>query len=188
MQSASFFNNAKQSLSRSPSPHQRPEKNSRTSSPFVTAFPVVLRRSIKNLVRLKDAFFARLFNPPFLALLFWIFFARLNYSPTSAQTRVGLLQETTALPFVGMLSCIAIFPTELALFTHEYKTSARQGVVTFLASYTAQETLSSIVSSLLWSIVFVYGMNLQHSARIFVEFWFSSYALLSFGESIGVSD
>lgn len=29
-------------------------------------------------------------------------------------------------------------------------------------------------------------MNMQSSGRIFVEFWFSSYALISFGESIGI--
>lgn len=44
---------------------------------------------------------ARLLNPPLLALLFWIFFARMGYGPSSAQDRVGLLQQTTAMPFVG---------------------------------------------------------------------------------------
>lgn len=29
-------------------------------------------------------------------------------------------------------------------------------------------------------------MNMQSSGRIFIEFWFSSYALISFGESIGI--
>ncbi|GAA5939117.1 uncharacterized protein JCM15063_004431 [Sporobolomyces koalae] len=153
---------------------------------FARAFPVVLRRSFKNLRRQQDVFIARVANPPFMALLFWLFFGRLGYGPSTAQDRIGLLQETTALPFVGMLSCIAIFPFERDLYFHEHKSSARHSVLTFLLAYTVQETVVSIISSFLFSVIFVYGMNMQDSGRIFVEFWFSSYALISFGESIGI--
>ncbi|GAA5959155.1 hypothetical protein JCM21900_001409 [Sporobolomyces salmonicolor] len=156
------------------------------NTPFARSFPVVLGRSFKNLRRQQEIFVARIANPPFMALLFWLFFARLGYGPSSAQDRIGLLQETTALPFVGMLSCIAIFPFERELYFHEYKSSGRHSVTTFLLAYTVQETAVSIFSSLLFSIIFQYGMNMQTSARIFVEFWFSSYALISTGESIGI--
>ncbi|GAA5989967.1 hypothetical protein JCM5350_002350, partial [Sporobolomyces pararoseus] len=153
---------------------------------FLRAFPVVLGRSFKNLRRQQDVFVARIANPPFMALLFWLFFGRLSYGPSSAQDRIGLLQETTALPFVGMLSCIAIFPFERDLYFHEHKSSARHSVLTFLLAYTVQETVVSIISSFLFSVIFIWGMNMQSSGRIFVEFWFSSYALISFGESIGI--
>ncbi|GAA5902258.1 hypothetical protein JCM8208_007242 [Rhodotorula glutinis] len=156
------------------------------STPFHKAFPVVLRRSFLNLRRQPDIFVARLANPVFLSLLFWLFFARLGYGPSSAQDRIGLLQETTALPFVGMLSCLAIFPFERALYFHEFKSSARHSVTTFLAAYTVQETITWLVSSLPWAIVFIYGMNLQQGGRRFVEYWISSWALLSVGESIGI--
>ncbi|KAM0786926.1 hypothetical protein ACM66B_002348 [Microbotryomycetes sp. NB124-2] len=169
------------------SPHSSNVKSDKlTSAPFVRAFPVVLSRSFKNLRRQQDALLARLFNPPFLALLFWIFFARLNLGPASAQTRVGVMIELTALPFVGMLSCLAIFPAEKALFLHEYPSRARQSVETFLLSYTIQETAVSLVATLLLSIIFIYGMNLQHSARIFVQFWISTWSLVSVGESVGI--
>ncbi|GAA6021211.1 hypothetical protein JCM11491_001608 [Sporobolomyces phaffii] len=153
---------------------------------FLRAFPVVLGRSFKNLRRQQDVFIARVANPPFMALLFWLFFGRLGFGASSSQDRIGLLQETTALPFVGMLSCIAIFPFERDLYFHEHKSSARHSVLTFLLAYTVQETVVSIVSSFLFSVVFIYGMNMQSTGRIFVEFWFSSYALISFGESIGI--
>ncbi|ORY74754.1 P-loop containing nucleoside triphosphate hydrolase protein [Leucosporidium creatinivorum] len=159
----------------------------RRSAPLIVAFPVVLNRSALNLWRGKDALVARIMNPPFLALLFWIFFARLSYGPSSAQDRVGLLQQTTAMPFVGMLSCLSIFPQEKRLFLYEWSSSARQSTLTFLAAYSAQEALSSLVSSLLYTVIFVYGMNLQQSARIFVEYWICTFSLLSFGESVGVS-
>lgn len=80
------------------------------SQAFAIAFPVVLSRAFKNLRRQKDVFVVRLFNPPFLAILFWLFFLRLTKGPTGAQNRVGLLQENSALPFVGMLTAVAIFP------------------------------------------------------------------------------
>ncbi|BGP42824.1 ATP-binding cassette transporter snq2 [Rhodotorula kratochvilovae] len=156
------------------------------ATPFLKAFPVVIMRSFTNLRRQPDIFVARIANPPFLACLFWLFFARLDYGPSSAQDRIGLLQETTALPFVGMLACLSIFPFERALFYHEYKSSARQSVTTFLAAYTVQETATSLLSSLPWAVIFVYGMNLQAGGRRFVEFWLSSFALISVGESIGI--
>ncbi|BGP02838.1 ATP-binding cassette transporter snq2 [Rhodotorula toruloides] len=156
-------------------------------TPFARAFPVVLARSFKNLRRQPDVFVARLSNPPFMALLFWIYFARLGYGPSSSQDRIGLLQETTALPFVGMLACIAIFPSEMNLYRHEFMSSARYGVTTFLSVYTIQETITSAISSFLFSVIFTFGMNLQYSpARKFFEFWFSSWALISTGESVGI--
>lgn len=106
-----------------------------------------------------------------------------------------------------MLSCIAIFPVEKGLFYHEWKSSARQSVGTFLLAYTVQEAAASIVASLvslflycllrilhwlwwiaqLFSLVMVFGIGLQHTGRIFVEFWFTIFCLLSTGESVGVS-
>ncbi|GAA5832082.1 hypothetical protein JCM11251_002811 [Rhodosporidiobolus azoricus] len=156
------------------------------STPVYKAFPVVLSRSFRNLYRQPDIFVARVANPPFLAILFWLFFLRLGNGPASSQVRVGLLQQTTALPFVGMLSCIASFPFEKNLFIHEWRTSARHSAATFVLAYTVQETVTSLLSSLIWAIIFVYGMNLQQGAVKFICFWISSWALISAGESIGI--
>lgn len=101
-----------------------------------------------NLRRQPDILVARIVNPVFLSLLFWLFFARLGYGPSSPQDRIGLLQETAALPFVGFLSCLSIFPFERALFFHERKSSARHSSTTFLVAYTVQETITSLLSTL----------------------------------------
>ncbi|GAA6030923.1 hypothetical protein JCM8097_008938 [Rhodosporidiobolus ruineniae] len=154
---------------------------------FSRALPTVLTRSFKNLRRQPDVFVARLANPPFLALLLWLYFLRLGFGPSSSQDRVGLLQETTALPFVGMLASLSIFPSERNLFFHEWKTSARHNATAFLVSYTLQETVVSLLSAFLWSVIFVFGMRLQYTpASVFPEFWISSFALISFGESVGI--
>lgn len=55
------------------------------SQAFRIAFPVVLSRSFKNLRRQRDIFVVRIMNPPFLAILFWLFFLRFNYSPESGE-------------------------------------------------------------------------------------------------------
>ena len=65
------------------------------------ALPVVLSRSWKNLRRQQDVFVARLANPPFLVLIFWLFFLRVGHGPAGAQDRIGLLMENSAMPFVG---------------------------------------------------------------------------------------
>ena len=159
----------------------------RASAPFHIALPVLVGRSFKNLRRQQDAALARIINPPFLALLFFLFFGRLDLAASTAQTRIGILQETTALPFVGMLACLSIFPVERNLFLHEHKSaSSRQSVFTFLLAYTLQEILVSIISSGLFSLVVVFGIRLQNSPRIFIEFWVSSFALINLGESIGI--
>ena len=157
------------------------------SAPFIVALPVLIRRSFKNLRRQEDAVLARLINPLLLAITFFFFFGRLTLAASTAQTRIGLIQETAALPFVGMLACLSIFPVERNLFLHEHKSaSSRQSVFTFLLAYTVQEILVSIISSGLFSLVVVFGIGLQHSSRTFVEFWICSFALLNFGESIGI--
>lgn len=60
----------------------------------------------------------------------WIVFADLASSPQ------------------GMLACLSLFPAEKQLFFHEFKTSARHSVATFVLAYTLQETIVSLISSL----------------------------------------
>lgn len=100
---------------------------------------------------------------------------------------MGLLQETTALPFVGMLSCLSVFPMERNLFYHEWKTSARYSAVTLWSAYSVQEVVVSIVSSCLFTLVFVLGIGLQSTAKDFLCFWVTVFALLNWGESVGIS-
>ncbi|KAK4700817.1 hypothetical protein P7C70_g5427, partial [Phenoliferia sp. Uapishka_3] len=169
---------AKQRESKEIASTQQPAASAKLrSAPFHIAFPVILGRSF-----------------------------RLSLGPAGAQNRVGLLQEATALPFVGMLACIAIFPTERSLFYHEYRTSGRQPVEAFLLAYSVQETIATIISSGVSkgntfnrvrrltkifdsdTVVFcrILGIGLRHTPRIFLEFWFSIYCIISVGESIGI--
>ncbi|KDQ57066.1 hypothetical protein JAAARDRAFT_35662 [Jaapia argillacea MUCL 33604] len=154
---------------------------------IVSALPIVLGRSWKNLRRQQDIFIARLANPPFLVLLFWLFFLRLSKGPSGAQDRVGLLMENSAIPFVGMLASIAIFPSERDAFYREYKNPAsRYSAATFVVSYSIQEIPMQLMAAMLYSIVMVGGMGLQLNARIYFEFVIGIFGLLNFGESVGI--
>jgi hypothetical protein len=88
------------------------------ATPLWKAFPVVLARSFRNLRRQPDIFLARALNPPFLAILFWLYFLRLKHGPTASQDIIGLLQEMTALPFVVRLASSSVsFLNDADLFS-----------------------------------------------------------------------
>ncbi|TFK50026.1 P-loop containing nucleoside triphosphate hydrolase protein [Heliocybe sulcata] len=169
-----------------PLTHHSADKKARRGSAFF-ALPIVLSRSWTNLRRQQDVFVARLANPPFLVLLFWLFFLRLSKGPSGAQDRVGLLIENSAMPFVGMLASIAIYPAERDAFYREYKNpTSRYSAATFILSYTIQEIPMQLVSAMLYSVIMLAGMNLQLNARIYFEYVVGVFGLLNFGESIGI--
>lgn len=169
-----------------PRPPAEVRNHKQRSSRFF-ALPIVLSRSWKNLRRQQDVFVARLANPPFLVLLFWLFFLRLSKGPSGAQDRIGLLIENSAMPFVGMLASIAIYPAERDAFYREYKNpTSRYSAATFILSYTIQEIPIQLVASMIYSIIMLGGMNLQLNARIYFEYTVGVFGLLSFGESIGI--
>ncbi|KZT29972.1 P-loop containing nucleoside triphosphate hydrolase protein [Neolentinus lepideus HHB14362 ss-1] len=150
------------------------------------ALPIVLSRSWTNLRRQQDVFVARLANSPFLALLFWLFFLRLTKGASGAQDRVGLLIENSAMPFVGMLASIAVYPAERDAFYREYKNpTSRYSAATFILSYSIQEIPMQVAAAMLYSIIMLAGMNLQLDARIYFEYVTGIFGLLNFGESIG---
>ncbi|KAH8922576.1 P-loop containing nucleoside triphosphate hydrolase protein [Atractiella rhizophila] len=156
------------------------------SAPMRYALPTVISRSWKNMRRQPDVFPVRAVNPPFLALIFWFFYQRLSLGPTGSQNRIGLFQQNSALQFVGMLSSMAIYPNERNLFLYEWSSTSRYSPETFLLSYTAIELPFQVIASLLYAIIFIYGMDLQHTPRIFFEYFTSCWALISVGESIGI--
>jgi ABC-type multidrug transport system ATPase subunit len=155
--------------------------------PIWNVLPVILPRNFKNLRRQSDVFVTRLANPPFLGLLFFLFFGRFSLAPSSVQSRIGFLQELSAMPFVGCLSAVAIYGNELGSFLHDYRSSgARYSAASFLATYTLIEVPMQLIGSFLFAVVSVFGMGLQHSVKDFFEFTVSVFAVINFGESVGI--
>lgn len=88
----------------------------------------------------RQVFFNRLVQTPLLGGLFILFFQRLDRGPSGAQTRIGItIENTTAIPFVGLLNAMAIFPADRNLYFHESRSSARYSPATFVITYTLVE-------------------------------------------------
>lgn len=65
----------------------------------------------------------------------------------------GILQENSALPFVGMLASLALFPSERASFLHDWASPGRYSPTVFLTSYTIQEIPLQVGAALLYTLL-----------------------------------
>ncbi|KAJ7785733.1 P-loop containing nucleoside triphosphate hydrolase protein [Mycena metata] len=157
-------------------------------TPMYIAFPVVWDRMFRNLWRQKEAFWGRLTQAPFTGLLLLMFYERLRFGPTGGQDRIGLnLQSTSALPFVGLISGIAVFPQDRQLFMHEYRSSAAYSCTTLILAYSLMEIPFQFVAALLYAVFMNVAVGMQTNARIFFEYAVTIWALQSLGESIAVT-
>ncbi|KAJ7630445.1 P-loop containing nucleoside triphosphate hydrolase protein [Roridomyces roridus] len=156
-------------------------------TPMYIAFPVVWERMFRNLWRQKEAFWGRLIQGPFTGVLLLAFYERLTFGPTAGQDRIGLnLQSTSAIPFVGLISGIAVFPQDRQLFMHEYRTSAAYSTTTFILAYSLMEIPFQFLASLLYTVFMNIAVGMQTSPRIYFEYAVTIWALHSLGESIAV--
>ncbi|KAF8305817.1 hypothetical protein DL93DRAFT_2232864 [Clavulina sp. PMI_390] len=158
------------------------------TTPFSIALYVIMERMVKNLWRQQPVFWLRLQQAPFLGIMFLLFYERLGHSAASAQNRIGLIQEfVLPIPFIGLNNNVAIFPLDRQVFFHEYQSSARYSAQTFIIAFTLVELPFQILSSLLWVVFMNVVTGMQTNARIFFEDAIVSFALQSFGESLGIA-
>ncbi|KAJ6501512.1 P-loop containing nucleoside triphosphate hydrolase protein [Mycena vitilis] len=156
-------------------------------TPMHIAFPVVWERMFRNLWRQKDAFWGRITQPPLAGLLLLMFYERLKFGPSGGQDRIGvILQATGAIPFVGLICGIAVFPQDRQLFMHEYRSSAAYSCTTFILAYTLMEAPFQLLAALLYGVFMNVAVGMQTSARIYFEYSISIWALQSLGESIAI--
>ncbi|KAJ6626947.1 P-loop containing nucleoside triphosphate hydrolase protein [Mycena sp. CBHHK59/15] len=156
-------------------------------TPMYIAFPVVWERMFRNLWRQKEAFWGRVTQAPFTGLLLLMFYERLRFGPTGGQDRIGVnLQSTSPLPFVGLISGIAIFPQDRQLFMHEYHSSAAYSCATLILAYSLMEIPFQFFASLLYAVFMNVAVGMQTSARIYFEYAVTIWALQSFGESVAI--
>ncbi|KAF7306405.1 Pleiotropic drug resistance proteins (PDR1-15), ABC superfamily [Mycena indigotica] len=156
-------------------------------TPIYIAFPVVWERMFRNLWRQRDAFWSRLTQTPLAGILLLMFFERLRFGPTAGQDRIGVvLQSTSAIPFVGLIGGIAIFPQDRQLFMHEYRSSAAYSVTTMILAYSLMEVPFQFLAALFYGIFMNVAVGMQTSARIYFEYCVTIWALNSFGESVAI--
>ncbi|KAG8903614.1 hypothetical protein FRC01_009068 [Tulasnella sp. 417] len=156
-------------------------------APVTVALPVILERMARNLWRQPPVFWMRLYQTPLLACIMLMIYQRLKYGPTGGQDRMGFVLEIISpLAFVGVLNNVAIFPADRDIFFHEVRTSGAYSASTFVLAFTIVELPLEIGGALLSAVVTNIGAGMQTNARIFFQFAFAQWALVSTGESIGM--
>lgn len=153
--------------------------------PFVVAYPLVLGRAWRNLRRQPELLTVRLSQTLFFALILCAFYAPTQNTQRSIQNRVGNLYEFTALTFVGMLNCIAIFPAERDVFYREYFDGC-YSAWTFAAAYLSLAAPLSAVAAIAFAVLMACAVGLQPTALAVAQFSYIAWTFLVTGEALGV--
>ncbi|KAJ6521845.1 hypothetical protein B0H19DRAFT_1348812 [Mycena capillaripes] len=110
-----------------------------------------------------------------------------SLGPSGGQDRIGVvLQATSAIPFVGLISGIAVFPQDRQLFMHAYQSSAGYSCTTLILSYTLMEAPFQLLAGFLYAFLMNVAVGMQTSARIYFEYAITIWALQSLAESIAI--
>jgi len=155
--------------------------------PLHYTLPLLLSRSFTSLIRNPTLSLTRVSQASFYGLILCCFFAPISHDQTSVQDRIGSLFELTALSFIGMLGCIAIFPIERNIFYREY-IDGDYSVLAFFCSYFLVTIPFIIISALLFSLFMCYLIGLQPSASAFIIFVYIITCFIFVGEGKQVSD
>ncbi|KAL9104337.1 MAG: hypothetical protein Q9163_000683 [Psora crenata] len=157
----------------------------RGMTPMRIALPILLHRSFINFRRNMTAVVARITQVLGFAIVLALFFAPLKDDLNSVNARLGFIQEFTALYFVGMLQCVAVYPNERDVFYREHDDNA-YSVEAFFIQYTLAEVPFEIVTSILFAVLTVLGAGLHRTASLFFIVAFNAFAIVSCGESLGI--
>jgi energy-coupling factor transporter ATP-binding protein EcfA2 len=157
----------------------------RSSAPFRTAYPLIVRRAIINLRRQPPLIVARIMQVLGLGIILTLFFAPLKNDYYSIQNRLGFIQEFGAMYFVGMLQNVAVYPNEKEVFYREHDDCA-YGVEAFFLQYTTCEVPFEIVTCLIFSVLADLAGGLPRTVQMFFACFFSCFCIVSCGESLGI--
>lgn len=123
---------------------------------------------------------------PARRVILCLFYARIGTDYVDGlQDRVGLLYEYTALIFVGMLNCIAVFPAERNVFYREAADGA-YSAASFVLTYTTIELPCEVLSALIYTAFAQAIAGLHTTAYTFFVFTYCVWCVLNAGESIGI--
>ena len=158
----------------------------RTTAPFSVAFPVLLSRSFVNTYRQPLIVFARVMQVAFLGIIQALYFARQSNTQVAVQNRLGVLQQTMSVMFIGLLNCVAVFPGERNILFYEYSDRV-YSVASFFLAYNLVEIPVEIVSAVIYTIFTMVVVGLNLSVGNFFCMTLAVFALTNCGESIGIA-
>lgn len=161
------------------------KKFKQSRAPFFITFPTITKRQFLNSIRSKDVLFARAGQTIFLSIVHTLYFAPLKNSEEGISNRLGLIQEVLNLYFVGLINNVTLYPVERNLFYQEYKDGI-YGTLEFAASYLLNELPTEIIPCLFFAALIVFGCGLPRTAGMFFSMFFTGFASVNCGESLGI--
>jgi hypothetical protein len=165
------------------------ERNSVTDAwndkDMLHTLPLLITRSFVNIGRQANLATVRISQGVFFALILACFYSPITSNQVGVQNRIGCLQELTALCFIGMLCCIAIYPYERSVFYREFVDSG-YSASSFFICYFCVATPFLVVVSFLISALMTFGVGLNGSLSGFLVFAFVIFCFILVGEAIGI--
>ncbi|KAB8258136.1 P-loop containing nucleoside triphosphate hydrolase protein [Aspergillus pseudonomiae] len=150
-----------------------------------TAFPMLVHRAALNTFRQPISILARSIQAPGVGLLLALFTAPMKTDYISVQTRMGVIQQYSALAFIGMLQNVATFPPEVEVMYRE-TSEGLYNIEAFLAQYTILELPFEAFSALIFALLLAYVAKLAPEADRFGFLFVSALCTLNSGESISM--
>jgi hypothetical protein len=155
------------------------------SKPLYYTLPLLLHRSFLNMSRQPALCANRISQGTFYGLILSCFYAPMGDDQNSIQDRIGSLYECTALMFIGMLSCIAIFPTERNVFYREY-VDGDYSALAFFLTYYAIAVPFILVTAVVVGALLTYAVGLQPEPTALLIFSSVIFSFIFTGECVGV--
>ncbi|SCW00209.1 LAFE_0B11848g1_1 [Lachancea fermentati] len=159
--------------------------NSTSKAGFGVAYKVTVRRQFKTMRRSMDSLIARLAQIPGLGIILALFFAPIKHDYTSVSNRLGLVQESTALYYTGMLTNLACYPSERDYFYGEFNDNV-YGVAPFYLGYMTIELPMALAGSALYAIFIVLVCGLNRTAGNFFATLYCTLIIVTCGEALGI--
>ncbi|KAI8609206.1 P-loop containing nucleoside triphosphate hydrolase protein [Chytriomyces sp. MP71] len=147
------------------------------------ALPLLISRSFLNLRRQPGLMAARIMNEVALGVIFSLYYAKIADDQAGVISRIGLLQQTGSIVFIGMLNCISVFPQELLLFRFEHQDGTTT-VESFFLTYTVNEIPFELVGATIYGLLATYLMGLHMNPGYMI---LMAFVNIFVGESIGIA-
>ncbi|KAK0440521.1 P-loop containing nucleoside triphosphate hydrolase protein [Armillaria borealis] len=152
---------------------------------IATALPILLKRGVLAFLRQKSLLVVRIGGTLGVAGGIGLYYSPIGYDYASIQSRVGLIQKTLPLFFVGILQNVAVFPIERDFFYREYDDGV-YSVEAFLTSYAALELPFEIVTALVFSLCVSIAANLGRTVPLYFITALNGLCIVNAGESLGM--
>ncbi|KAK0502129.1 P-loop containing nucleoside triphosphate hydrolase protein [Armillaria luteobubalina] len=152
---------------------------------IITSLPILFKRGVLAFLRQKNLLVVRIGGTLTVAIGIGLYYSPIGNDYVSIQSRVGLVQKTLPLFFVGIIQNVAVFPTERDFFYREYDDSV-YSVEAFLTSYAALELPFEIATALVYSLFVSIAANLGRTIPIFFITALNGLCIVNAGESLGI--